>query len=459
MTDMILQPRRMEYNSSMLHIDGPLEYYSATEFTLVVNGINLHAAKWIKNPKSKVCVVYLHTNGRALVDAIELLPACNILDANLFSFDMPGCGKSDGCISLTNVKELSHIIDEIASKDNQLEIILWARGFSTFIAIEYASQRNVHECVKFLVLDSPFTSVGDIVMHVATSTPVIGDVVPTVFVKFALKVVRNSVKAVLGIDPYVIRPAEIVHLVRTPCFVLSADEDQFIPESMGEKLVSKMRCKNWLRSFPGEYDSPRDECLSLAPVDKILRHLSQSLLPLPPAGGGTAETKGDTRQESTPPLVSRGGEEPSLFPLLGCDVDTAANCPTYRVSPSGTGRIQAPPAWKEDTNVLKCGICNADFNSLIRWKHHCRNCGDCVCDSCSRARQILPQVDCHTAVRVCDVCMVMTNSYEPETAVYYEDKHEDEQNKEQQAEGKMFVDDQYCNPSKGNGPIDRDRGP
>ncbi|KAE9026175.1 hypothetical protein PF005_g3574 [Phytophthora fragariae] len=38
-------------------------------------------------------------------------------------------------------------------------------------------------------------------------------------------------------------------------------------------------------------------------------------------------------------------------------------------------------SWKEDDKVPRCGICAKKFG-LLRWKHHCRACGDICCRRC-----------------------------------------------------------------------------
>ncbi|EEY56374.1 uncharacterized protein PITG_09895 [Phytophthora infestans T30-4] len=38
-------------------------------------------------------------------------------------------------------------------------------------------------------------------------------------------------------------------------------------------------------------------------------------------------------------------------------------------------------AWRKDEHVLRCGICAKKFG-LLRWKHHCRACGDVCCRRC-----------------------------------------------------------------------------
>eukprot|EP01052_Picozoa_sp_SAG31_P024311 SAG31_NODE_2059_length_6539_cov_4.699845_7_plen_219_part_00 len=76
----------------------------------------------------------------------------------------------------------------------------------------------------------------------------------------------------------------------------------------------------------------------------------------------------------------------------------------------------AHPLWVSDTDRQTCADCGSRFSLLI-WQHHCRNCGDIFCSSCSR-NSIDMQAPQETAasshggggdlnavaVRVCDGC-------------------------------------------------------
>eukprot|EP00760_Papus_ankaliazontas_P037421 PhM_4_TR8467/c1_g2_i1/m.47145 len=55
---------------------------------------------------------------------------------------------------------------------------------------------------------------------------------------------------------------------------------------------------------------------------------------------------------------------------------------------------------KED--VKACPLCSREFG-LTRWKHHCRLCGQVVCDNCSLSKQFVSQN--HTSERVCRGCV------------------------------------------------------
>ncbi|KAG7518771.1 RUN and FYVE domain-containing protein 1 [Solea senegalensis] len=57
--------------------------------------------------------------------------------------------------------------------------------------------------------------------------------------------------------------------------------------------------------------------------------------------------------------------------------------------------------WLKDDEATQCKQCQKEF-SIARRKHHCRNCGDIYCNSCSSNELALPSYP--RPVRVCDVC-------------------------------------------------------
>ncbi|XP_064811262.1 RUN and FYVE domain-containing protein 1-like isoform X2 [Oncorhynchus masou masou] len=58
-------------------------------------------------------------------------------------------------------------------------------------------------------------------------------------------------------------------------------------------------------------------------------------------------------------------------------------------------------AWLKDDEATQCKHCQKEF-SIARRKHHCRNCGDIYCNSCSSNELALPSYP--RPVRVCDIC-------------------------------------------------------
>ncbi|XP_029021485.1 RUN and FYVE domain-containing protein 2 [Betta splendens] len=58
-------------------------------------------------------------------------------------------------------------------------------------------------------------------------------------------------------------------------------------------------------------------------------------------------------------------------------------------------------AWLKDDEATQCKQCHKEF-SIARRKHHCRNCGDIYCNTCSNNELALPSYP--RPVRVCDTC-------------------------------------------------------
>lgn len=64
-----------------------------------------------------------------------------------------------------------------------------------------------------------------------------------------------------------------------------------------------------------------------------------------------------------------------------------------------------PPQWVPDSGSTCCMQCGTPFRPVTCFRHHCRFCGNVVCNACSRGRCLLPlQFRQHDPQRVCDPC-------------------------------------------------------
>mmetsp|Transcript_36227 Transcript_36227/g.67357 ORF Transcript_36227/g.67357 Transcript_36227/m.67357 type:complete len:206 (-) Transcript_36227:66-683(-) len=81
--------------------------------------------------------------------------------------------------------------------------------------------------------------------------------------------------------------------------------------------------------------------------------------------------------------------------------DSSAESTEGSSSPGAKG-IARHVMWEANTD--NCSICNARFSRLaMRFRHHCRNCGLCVCGSCS----VTQAVDAESSLqrRLCKDCI------------------------------------------------------
>ncbi|XP_041116291.1 RUN and FYVE domain-containing protein 2-like isoform X1 [Polyodon spathula] len=66
--------------------------------------------------------------------------------------------------------------------------------------------------------------------------------------------------------------------------------------------------------------------------------------------------------------------------------------------------LQGGQVWLKDKDATHCKLCEKEF-SISRRKHHCRNCGEIFCNTCSDNELPLPASP--KPVRVCDTCHAM----------------------------------------------------
>jgi hypothetical protein len=100
--------------------------------------------------------------------------------------------------------------------------------------------------------------------------------------------------------------------------------------------------------------------------------------------------------------IGRTGREPS---------PTKTNEQILGATPVAEFLANLPiPTWMPDSERSSCAVCNSRFSVILR-KHHCRKCGEVVCDACSRRRVELKDPVMQPGkpaeggpVRVCDNC-------------------------------------------------------
>ncbi|XP_012146280.1 lateral signaling target protein 2 homolog isoform X2 [Megachile rotundata] len=86
---------------------------------------------------------------------------------------------------------------------------------------------------------------------------------------------------------------------------------------------------------------------------------------------------------------------------------TAANDQntTSPVTERGEECVERAPAWIPDNDAPRCMACQAGF-TVVRRRHHCRNCGKVFCGRCSSNNVPLPRYGHMKPVRVCNRCFL-----------------------------------------------------
>ncbi|CAK4699919.1 hypothetical protein LEN26_006914 [Aphanomyces euteiches] len=70
------------------------------------------------------------------------------------------------------------------------------------------------------------------------------------------------------------------------------------------------------------------------------------------------------------------------------------------------GNLLRPEQWVKDENRRHCNICMQQFHAFRR-RHHCRTCGEVLCNSCSKHKKIrLVELNFDLTVRICTFCII-----------------------------------------------------
>jgi pimeloyl-ACP methyl ester carboxylesterase len=265
------------------------------------------------------CIIYLHTNTRNLLDAVDFLPLCHKLNTHLLAFDLPGHGltqtRKDMMSTSLSLEALNHIIHWLITKQSINKIILIGRGMSTAICIEYCAydnntqkfnshfnnvkqvrsffrqsvERNVSQIdnptsyqghkVCAIILDSPYTSIGSMVDDAVVRFQNSGHYLPTFLFNVGARMIRSSVTNRLGFDPYSIKPVTSVPKITQPILIVAASNDDYIPIHHAFTMQSSCTCSSRceLIEFEGTHFSDRPNQI-YDNVEIFLRSLGENPL-------------------------------------------------------------------------------------------------------------------------------------------------------------------------------------
>lgn len=339
----IINPKRWEYETEDLT---PVEYtlaannpkipfpFDVTEFKVFSQGNTLHCCFWkyqhernatpsADNPDQvNICILYMHTNLRALNEAIEVLPLAKRLRASVLGIDLPGCGKSEGSLNGDMDIDVEHLLEwaQCLAGDD-VKVVLWARGMATAPGITLAQrlsklrQTNAGNPLPYsitcMVLDSPFTSMEDLIKIAIDKMHSKGYSMTKALLKLFIKrVIKRISHHLNGLNIFSIKPIQQVKDITIPCFFLAAQEDNYIPSEHSVLLSRKWAAPTQISFFQGRHFRRRLEDDVLRPIDFLKFYciaanstgssrvnLSNSTMPPPPPTSSDAMSSSSSTQE------------------------------------------------------------------------------------------------------------------------------------------------------------------
>ena len=161
----IIRPPRAEYDMADL---GPASFewhgrhFQRVDFELVnPRGLSLHCSHWLpveETVTTRPCLIYLHGNSSARVEAISHLALCLSIGATLFAMDLSGSGKSGGdwvSLGFWERDDLATVVAHLRASGTVSTIALWGRSMGAVCALCHGHR---DPSISAMICDGPFAS-------------------------------------------------------------------------------------------------------------------------------------------------------------------------------------------------------------------------------------------------------------------------------------------------------------
>ena len=163
----IIRPPRYNYNEESL---GPSSFiyrgkiYKRKDYNLI-SSIDISNRTKDEMP----LVLYLHGNSSSRIEGIHMIEELLKRDINVFVFDFPGCGLSEGeyiSLGYHEKDDVEIIIDFIETIPGVNNIGIWGRSMGASTALLYSHK---DPRIKAICLDSPFSDFRKLTKELASN--------------------------------------------------------------------------------------------------------------------------------------------------------------------------------------------------------------------------------------------------------------------------------------------------
>ena len=276
----IIRPPRDSYDLSELDLGGikletkepyireDCEIKSKRGFIMQCSFYRIDPKK--REPLIRPVVIYLHGNSSSRVEGKKMALYLLNKGIDLFVFDFPGCGKSEGeyiSLGYHEKDDVKIIVDHVASLPGVGEIGLWGRSMGAATALLY----NNDERIKAKCVDSPFADFRELSVQLCQKEINIPEFVINTVLFFIKKTVRK--KNDMDIDQ--LRPIDYVEKSKTPIFFIHAMKDELIPYKHTINMFEKYGGIKFINIVEGNHNTPRQKHIISKIVnffDKYLRN-------------------------------------------------------------------------------------------------------------------------------------------------------------------------------------------
>jgi len=282
----IIRPPRCNYEARHL---GPLQFdfcgkmYERSDFSLInPRGLKLMCSHWQPvaqyRPHTVLpCVVYMHGNSSARLEAIPQLAPVLSLGATLLSFDFCGSGKSEGewvSLGAFEKDDLQVVVEHLRSTGTTSTIALWGRSMGAATSLLHGER---DPSIAGMVLDSSFSDLNRLAEEMVERGRKQGLFAPGFVVAMAIRWIRGSVKKQANFDINDLSPIRHADRCFIPALFVAAEGDEFVPKHHSEEIHKVYAGDKSIIAVDGDHNSIRPQFA----YDSITNFL-QTVLYIPP---------------------------------------------------------------------------------------------------------------------------------------------------------------------------------
>lgn len=213
-------------------------------------------------------MVYLHSHGGNRLEGMSLLRYAGLLGINFCFFDFFGHGLSEGDYCTLGVKEsedLDSVLEDLQQNHGMSRFVLWGRSMGAVAAIVSASRNPKN--IDYLILDSPFPSIEQVVRDYGARFLKIGEYVALMM----FNMVRDEIMDKTKVDLGTFRPIDYCPTLNIPCvFVVAKNDELVIPERVDEMFRNYLCIQRNIVFVEGTHSSARS-CIDL---DRVVEYLN-----------------------------------------------------------------------------------------------------------------------------------------------------------------------------------------
>ena len=224
-----------------------------------------------REPYIRPVIIYLHGNSSSRVEGKRMASMLLNKGFDLFVFDFPGCGKSEGeyiSLGFHEKEDVNVIVNFVEKFPGVGNIGIWGRSMGAATALMYS---HTDRRIKAMCVDSPFAVFKDLAIKLCRKYMTI----PEFIINTILFFLKKTIKKKNDLDLEELKPIDSAELSKTPAFFIHAMKDDLIPYEHTIQIYEKYAGIKSINITEGDHNTARPMSLYFNTLYFFLKYLDE----------------------------------------------------------------------------------------------------------------------------------------------------------------------------------------